>query len=95
MTDDELKFMPKGHFIVMKTGCRPMKTRLQLFFKWESNSRMLIRFPRNLSARYNTLMVRRLSRQHQRSLCQNTSQLSSRKSMMKKKYKFQKQERDR
>ncbi len=34
MTVDELKSMPKGHFIVMKTGCHPMKTRLQLFFKW-------------------------------------------------------------
>jgi type IV secretion system protein VirD4 len=34
MTVDELKSMPKGHFIVMKTGCHPMKTRLKLFFKW-------------------------------------------------------------
>ena len=34
MTIDELKSMPKGHFIVMKTGCHPMKTRLKLFFKW-------------------------------------------------------------
>lgn len=34
MTVDELKSMPKGHFIVMKTGCYPMKTRLKLFFKW-------------------------------------------------------------
>ena len=34
MTVDELKSMPKGHFIVMKTGCHPMKTRLNLFFKW-------------------------------------------------------------
>ncbi|MDE7193011.1 MAG: TraM recognition domain-containing protein [Oscillospiraceae bacterium] len=34
MTVDELKSMPKGHFIVMKTGCNPMKTRLKLFFKW-------------------------------------------------------------
>ena len=34
MTVDELKSMPKGNFIVMKTGCHPMKTRLKLFFKW-------------------------------------------------------------
>ena len=34
MTVDELKSMPKGHFVVMKTGCHPMKTILQLFFKW-------------------------------------------------------------
>ena len=34
LTVDELKSMPKGNFIVMKTGCYPMKTRLKLFFKW-------------------------------------------------------------
>ena len=34
MTVDELKSMRKGHFIVMKTGCHPMKTQLKLFFKW-------------------------------------------------------------
>ena len=34
MTPDELKSMPKGHFIVMKTGTHPMKTRLRLFLDW-------------------------------------------------------------
>ncbi len=34
MTVDELKSMPKGHFVVMKTGCHPMQTILKLFFKW-------------------------------------------------------------
>lgn len=34
MTVDELKSMPKGHFVVMKTGCHPMKTRLKLFLQW-------------------------------------------------------------
>lgn len=34
MTPDELKSMPKGQFIVMKTGHNPMKVRLKLFFKW-------------------------------------------------------------
>lgn len=34
MTPDELKSMPKGEFIVMKTGAHPMKVRLKLFFKW-------------------------------------------------------------
>ena len=24
----------EGHFVVMKTGCYPLKTRLKLFFKW-------------------------------------------------------------
>ena len=34
MTPDELKSMPMGHFIVMKTGHHPMKVKLKLFFKW-------------------------------------------------------------
>ena len=34
MTPDELKAMPKGQFIVMKTGFYPMKVKLKLFFKW-------------------------------------------------------------
>ena len=34
MTPDELKFMPKGHFIVTKTGAYPMRTRLKLFLEW-------------------------------------------------------------
>ena len=34
MTPDELKTMPKGTFIVMKTGFYPMKVRLKLFFEW-------------------------------------------------------------
>ena len=31
---DELKAMPKGQFVVMKTGAHPMKVRLKLFFDW-------------------------------------------------------------
>lgn len=34
MTPDELKSMPKGQFIVLKTGHNPMKVKLKLFFKW-------------------------------------------------------------
>ena len=34
MTPDELKSIPKGHFIVMKTGTHPMRTHLQLFLEW-------------------------------------------------------------
>lgn len=34
MTPDELKSMPKGQFVVMKTGFYPMKVRLKLFFEW-------------------------------------------------------------
>lgn len=34
MTTDELKSMPKGQFIVMKTGTHPMISPLKLFFQW-------------------------------------------------------------
>lgn len=34
MTVDELKSMPKGQFIVMKTGVHPMISPLKLYFKW-------------------------------------------------------------
>ena len=34
LTPDELKTMPKGQFVVMKTGARPMQTTLRLFLDW-------------------------------------------------------------
>ena len=34
MTPDELKSIPKGSFIVMKTGTHPMRTKLRLFLEW-------------------------------------------------------------
>ena len=34
MTPDELKSIPKGEFVVMKTGTHPMRTRLRLFLEW-------------------------------------------------------------
>lgn len=34
MSPDELKSMPKGSFVVMKTGRHPMRTKLKLFYKW-------------------------------------------------------------
>lgn len=34
MTVDELKTMPRFHFIIAKTGVNPMRTKLDLFFKW-------------------------------------------------------------
>lgn len=34
LTPDELKFLPKGDFIVMKTGVHLMRVHLKLFFKW-------------------------------------------------------------
>lgn len=34
MTPDELKSIPKGEFVVMKTGTHPMRTQLRLFLEW-------------------------------------------------------------
>ena len=34
LTTDELKALPKGTFVVMKTGFYPMMVKLKLFFKW-------------------------------------------------------------
>lgn len=34
MTPDELKSIPRGQFIVMKTGCHPVQTKLRLFMDW-------------------------------------------------------------
>lgn len=35
LTPDELKSLPKGTFVVMKTGFYPMKVKLKLFFMWD------------------------------------------------------------
>lgn len=34
MFSDELKSLPKGNFIVAKTGTHPMRTKMKLFLKW-------------------------------------------------------------
>lgn len=34
MTADELRNLPKGMFIVMKTGFHPMQVQMKLFFEW-------------------------------------------------------------
>lgn len=34
LTADELKSLPRGNFIVMKTGSHPMRVRLKLYFDW-------------------------------------------------------------
>ena len=34
LSPDELKSLPKGEFVVMKTGTHPMRTKLRLYFKW-------------------------------------------------------------
>ena len=34
LSTDELKSLPKGTFVVMKTGAYPMQVKLRLFFEW-------------------------------------------------------------
>ena len=34
MTPDELKALPRGSFVCMKTGCHPAQVTLKLYFKW-------------------------------------------------------------
>ena len=34
LTADELKSLPKGNFVIMKTGVHPMQTKLRLFLDW-------------------------------------------------------------
>ena len=47
MTADELKVMPKDTFIVTRTGVKPMKTILKLFFEWgiQLNEKYALRQP--------------------------------------------------
>ena len=49
MTPDELKSMPKGSFIVAKTGVHSMKVKLRLFLDWASGSASPMRCRRRLS----------------------------------------------
>ncbi len=45
MSPDELKSMPKGSFIVMKTGVHPMRVQLRLFLDWGIRFRELYQVP--------------------------------------------------
>ena len=45
LSPDELKNLPKGNFIVMKTGAHPMRTKLQLYFKWGISFEKLYQVP--------------------------------------------------
>lgn len=45
LSADELKSLPKGEFIVMKTGTHPMQTHLQLFLNWGITFRKEYRVP--------------------------------------------------
>lgn len=52
MTPDELKSMPKGHFIVTKTGAYPMRTRLKLFTEWGMCRKKIQKLPHRARAVY-------------------------------------------
>lgn len=54
MTPDELKSIPKGNFVVMKTGARPMRTKLRLFLDWGITFEELILCRNKLISRYPT-----------------------------------------
>lgn len=62
MTVDELKSMPKGQFIVMKTGTHPMISKLKLFFKWgirfEEGYRLPDKTARNVSYKEHDELIR-------------------------------------
>lgn len=62
MTVDELKSMPKGQFIVMKTGTHPMISKLKLFFKWGINFKEEYKLPdktaRNVSYKERDELIR-------------------------------------
>ena len=45
MSPDELKSMPKGNFVVMKTGTHPMRTKLKLFYDWGIRFEMPLEMP--------------------------------------------------
>ena len=61
MTPDELKSIPKGHFIVMKTGTHPMQTRLRLFLEWGITFGEPYRCPSGQPGRSTTPPTRRLT----------------------------------
>lgn len=56
MTPEELKSLPKGDFIVMKTGVHPMRVHLKLFFQWgitfDENNPYIVPEHGNRSVRY-------------------------------------------
>lgn len=54
LSPDELKNLPKGDFIVMKTGTHPMRTKLQLYFNGESALKNRIRCRNALRGRSTT-----------------------------------------
>ena len=49
MTPDELKALPKGHFILAKTGCHPMRTELRLFLNGGLCLKMNMRWAKHVA----------------------------------------------
>lgn len=52
MTPDELKSLPKGTFVAMKTGFYPMKVKLKSFWGIEFEEKYEVRENGNREARY-------------------------------------------
>ncbi len=78
MTADELKSMPKGQFVVMKTGAHPMKVKLKLFFKWgiefDNNNPYSVRENANRKVEYaeRKEIVEAVMRKHHPELLEDT-----------------------
>ena len=62
MTPDELKSIPKGEFVVMKTGTHPMQTRLRLFLEWGITFGEPYRVPERADQRVNCAGKKQLTR---------------------------------
>ncbi len=79
MTADELKSMPKGQFVVMKTGAHPMKVKLKLFFKWgiqfDSNNPYCVKENANRKVEYadRKEIVEAVMRKHRPELLENAT----------------------
>ena len=72
MTPDELKSIPKGEFVVMKTGTHPMRTKLHLFLDWgitfdSDGYRMPERAARKIAYVDQSELVRNIKRRYTKS----------------------------
>ena len=63
MSSDELKALPKGQFIVSKTGTNPMRSTLKLFLDWGITFGKPYEIPENPRERSHTPIKRNLNRQ--------------------------------
>lgn len=61
MTPDELKSLPKGTFVVMKTGFYPMKVKLKLFLNGVLNLKKSMRSWKMATVKFTMPTVRSCS----------------------------------